>query len=104
MLALLLMSGPALSGEESQEGSSLLQSDLVGLCHPDAVGETQLYCRYYMMGLIDGLAVTSSICLPNGSSSEQIWRLVYASMSADPSQFHQQALKGVRSALAGAFP
>ena len=104
VLAVLLVSSVAKSGDEPQQGSSLKQKDVVDLCDPDAVGATQLYCRYYIMGLIDGLAVTASVCLPGGSSSEQVRRVIYASVSADPKQFHQQALKGVRSALAEAFP
>jgi len=104
VLAVLLVSSAAESGDEPQLGSSLKQKDVVDLCDPDAVGATQLYCRYYTMGPIDGLAVTTAVCLPSGSNSEQVRRVIHTSMSSDPNQFHQQAVKRVRSALVEAFP
>jgi len=109
-LVTLLVSGgaiaafAAISDTGPQVGSGLREADLVELCDPGAGGEKQLYCRYYIMGLMDGLAMTADVCLPPGSSSERIRRAVASSVGADPDRTHQPAVNGIRAALSRAFP
>lgn len=104
-LALLLVSGIALGGSDvPRPGSSLKEKELVELCDPNAAGAMQLYCRYYIMGLVDGLNITNGVCLPEGLSSEHIRRVIYASMAAEPKATELWAITAVRKALAQAFP
>lgn len=104
VLALLLLSGAATGGTSGEAGSNLTQKDVVELCDPAASGTLPLYCRYYVMGLMDGVASATGVCIPSTTSSERVRRVIETALSADPDEFHHPAFRGVHEALLGAFP
>lgn len=105
LLILLAVSGSAFGGTGHKLNSNLTYSDLAKTCDPAATGESQLFCSYYMMGLIDGLSVASKVghCVPDGTSVQMVRRAVYEEIEKG-SASRKPAVNGVAVALAAAFP
>ena len=105
LLILLAVSGSAMGEVGHKLNSNLTYSELAKTCDPTATGESQLYCSYYMMGLIDGLSIASEVghWVPDGTSVQIVRRAVYEEVEQG-SVSQKAAVNGVAVTLTAAFP
>ncbi|HEX9767600.1 MAG TPA: Rap1a/Tai family immunity protein [Kiloniellales bacterium] len=109
LVMLVAASTSAMAGAYEKWNSNLMINQLAEICDPTEAGAAQLYCTYYMMGLVDGLVISSigqayaPHCVPEGTSSQTVRRAVYERIAAW-SASRKPAATGVAAALSAAFP
>jgi len=96
-------------------GATMDASDLYRLCTTDQSApeyyEAEMYCRGYVVGAVDTTSIYSPTifkirpyCVPVGTPTEQVTRVVAAYLSAHPEERRWSAATEVFFALKNAFP
>jgi len=57
LVMLVAASTSAMAGAYEKWNSNLMINQLAEICDPTEAGAAQLYCTYYVMGLVDGLVL-----------------------------------------------
>lgn len=75
------------------------------MCNKNPVdGRTYNPCTSYILGIVDGLAISNRVCLPSGATTDQIVQVAVKHLRNTPERWHLHATDLLEEALVSAFP